>query len=79
MLLLLLWGFYALRAGDLNTTLRVDDRLEPTDLLDAGTLGGLVVTFVWAYSDDSQAWGAVLGAVPISVPFEFGLFHDLLP
>lgn len=64
-LLLLLWGFYALGAGDLQDSLAdpgTDGVALSTQLDEEENVTGLIVTFVWAYTDTSQALGAYIGA-----------------
>lgn len=63
-LLLLFWGFYALGAGDLKSFLAqpgADGVALPAALDDEDVVEGLVVVFVWAYTDSNQAVGAFLG------------------
>lgn len=66
-MLLLLWGFYALRAGDLkaNLTGSTDGVALPLELEDKNTVEGLIITFVWAYTDADQAFGAFFGAISL--------------
>lgn len=69
MLLVVLWGFYSLRAGSIRAVLldpKDFKRLKEEDEQFGLYREGMILTFVWAYTDTERAWGAFLGAATIS-------------
>jgi hypothetical protein len=64
MLLLISWGFYTLRGGDIKLNIsELERETLPSDLEDQAPRDGLVATFVWAFTDANQARGALVGAM----------------
>jgi hypothetical protein len=64
LLLLLLWGFFALKIGDLKGRLppQQESSGELADVEEQDRSAGLIITFVWAYADDARVWRALAGA-----------------
>jgi hypothetical protein len=66
-LLVLLWGFFSLKIGDLRGSFQpscaaYDEKPNiKTAIHRAGNTSGLVVSFVWAYSDSTRVWGTFVG------------------
>lgn len=68
-MLIMLWGFYAITAGDITDSTLPGGVSEPADVRDAGddelleaNRSGLTISFVWAYTDQNRTFGALASA-----------------
>lgn len=66
-LLALLWGCFSLKIGDLRGRFppvehaELGTNIRKTAIERGGNTSGLIVSFVWAYSDNTRVWGTLIG------------------